>query len=108
LAASSTMTLACCHEMLPASKAARVSGRVLVSSRDSDSNAPALRSLTVRTHATSATTAISWAVFSCGEAAGAARAAAFSAYAAARCTLTAAIIASARADSASPSRHSSA
>ena len=68
----------------------------------------AVRSLTVRTHATSAVMAISWAVRSCGDTAGAAIAVAASAYSAARCTFRAAISASTRDASASPSRHASA
>ena len=55
------MTRACCHDTTPASNAARVSGRAVVSSWDSASRAEAERSLTVRAQATSATTPISWA-----------------------------------------------
>ncbi len=61
LVVSSTITRACCQEMVPSCNADRVNGKAVVSSRDSASSAPAVRSLIVRTQATSATTAISWA-----------------------------------------------
>ncbi len=107
-AVSSTMIRACCQERSPACSAARVRGRVVVSSRACPSSAAADRSETVRTHATSAMTDISCAVHSRGEAAGPASAVEHSANPAARCTFRAASMASARADAASPSRHASA
>ena len=107
-AVSSTMIRACCHEIVPACRAARVSGSAVVSAWQSDRRAPADRSLTVRTHATSATTAISWAVCSCGDAAGGASAPAACTYSAASRTFSAAVRASSRATSASPSRQASA
>ena len=107
-AVSSTMIRACCQEIVPACKAARVSGSAVVKAWHSDRRAPAERSLTVRTHATSATTAISWAVCSCGDAAGGAKALAARTYSAASRTFNAAVRASSRATSASPSRQASA
>ena len=107
-AVSSTMIRACCHETDPACKAARVSGSAVVRACDSASRAPADRSLTVSTHATSATRAISRAVCSCGDAAGGAKAVAARTYSAASRTFNAAARASSRATSASPSKHASA
>ena len=71
---SSTMILACCHEIVPACSAENVNGRAVARTCASPSRAPAVRSLTVRAHATSATTAISCPVWSSGDSAGPARA----------------------------------
>ncbi|CAH0306193.1 hypothetical protein SRABI26_04695 [Arthrobacter sp. Bi26] len=68
------MIRACCQEIVPACSAARASGSAVVSARESDRRAPAVRSLTVRTQATSATMAMAWAVRSGGDAAGGASA----------------------------------
>ena len=64
------MIRACCQEMVPACRAARVKGRAVVSRWEVDSSDAAFGSLTVRTQASSAMAAISWAVFSCGDSAG--------------------------------------
>jgi hypothetical protein len=53
------MIRVCCHEIVPSCNADSVNGRVVVSACASASRAPAARSLTVSTQATSATTAIS-------------------------------------------------
>ncbi|MCB5274951.1 hypothetical protein BJG92_02489 [Arthrobacter sp. SO5] len=102
------MIRACCHETVPACRAARVSGSAVVNVWESDRRAPAVRSLTVRTHATSATTAISRTVHSCGDAAGDANAAVACTYSAASRTFNAATPASSRATPASPSKQASA
>lgn len=107
-AVSSTTIRACCQEIVPACSAASVSGRFVVSARESDTRAPAVRSLTVRTQATSATVAISWAVLSCGDAAGDANNLLASTYSAVSLTFRAAVPASCRANSARASRQSSA
>ena len=107
-AVSSTMIRACCHEIVPDCRAPKVSGSAVVNAWQSDRKAPAERSLTVRTHAISATTAISRAVCSCGDTAGGANAVAARTYSAASRTFNAAFRASSRATSASPSRQASA
>ncbi len=73
LLVSSTMIRAWAQEIVPDSRAARVSGSAVVRARASARRAAAVRSLTVRTQATSATRAISWTARSCGDAAGGAR-----------------------------------
>ncbi len=71
---SSTMIRACCQEIDPAPRAFRVSGSAVVRARLSARSAAEARSLTVRTQASSATRAISWAARSCADAAGGAKA----------------------------------
>ncbi|BCW67253.1 hypothetical protein NicSoilB4_20160 [Arthrobacter sp. NicSoilB4] len=102
------MILACCQDSVPACRAPKVSGSAAVNACDSVSRALAERSLTVRTHATSATKAISWAVRSCGDAAGGTNALAALTYSARSRTFKAAERASRLANSANPSKHASA
>jgi hypothetical protein len=105
--ASSTMTRACCHEIVPASNADNVNGRDVVSSRASANRPTAAGSPTVSTPATSATKAISCAACSCKDIPGAAIASATPAHRATSRTFRAANRASSQRISAKASKHPS-